>query len=380
MFLPAPRAQTVASIDLAALDHNLRQVRQRIGPTCRILAVVKADGYGHGAIDISRALAQSGVDGLVVATVEEGIALRERGLRKPVLVIGGIFREQARAIVQHGLTPLIHDLSLAEPLAAACPPGREPLPVHLKIDTGMGRLGLAPEAVLPAMGSSLFKGHLRLEGLMTHLADADNEDSTYTNAQLRTLQNLLTGIRSAGLPMPQIHTAGSAGILCYPASHFDAVRPGIMLYGYHTCDHLTPRPDLKPVLSLTTRVLQVRAVAAGDSVSYNRSFVASRTSRIAVLPIGYADGYSRALSDRGQVLVRGRRAPIAGRICMDLMMIDVTEIPDVQEGDEAALIGSQGNERITADDLAAWQGTIAYEVLCAIGTRIPRIYHQPDAR
>lgn len=365
---------SVALIDLTALFHNLDQVRKRISTGCDILAVVKADAYGHGAIEISAALAHFGVKRFGVATVREGIELREAGLDQPILVLGALQPQHIDAVIAHRLTPIIHDRSLAEPLAKAIPPIASPYPVHIKVDTGMSRLGLSLDEVLPVLQSSSFQEALSPEGLMTHLADADSEDTAFTTNQTEQFQSLLTRLHTARIKIPLIHASNSAGILRHPSTHFTMVRPGIMLYGYHTTTDPRYTPDLKPVLSLTTRVVQVRSLSPGQTVSYNRLFTASRPSRIAVLSIGYADGYSRHLSNRGAVLIKGRRAPIVGRICMDMTMVDVTDIPDVMPGDEAVLIGQQGGLRITAAHLAAWAGTIPYEILCAIGPRVRRIY------
>jgi alanine racemase len=245
----------------------------------------------------------------------------------------------------------------------------------------MGRLGLAPELVLTVIQSPPFKGPLRLEGVMTHLADADGSDEAYTAEQLVRFRSVLRQVETAGVSVPLVHAANSAAILCYPAAHFSMVRPGIMLYGYHTAQRCSAPPPLKPVLSLRTKIVQTRELAPGQRLSYNRSFIASRPSRIAVLPIGYADGYSRSLSNKSAVLIRGRRAQLVGRVCMDMSMVDITEIPDARPGDEVILIGRQGTEQISASDLATWSDTIPYEVLCAIGPRVKRVYrHGPPAQ
>lgn len=364
----------MAIVDVSALGHNLDQVRQRIPKGCHILAVVKADAYGHGDTTVASALAGMGVCRFGVATVEEGIQLRRSGLPHPILVMGGLSAEYGPAVVSHRLTPIIHDRDIAEQFAKHIPADARPYAVHVKVDTGMGRLGLAPDEVLPLLQSSVFHGVLSAEGLMTHLADADNEDPTFTTIQIELFHALIDRLRVAGIDIPLLHAANSAAILRHPSAHFTMVRPGIMLYGYHTIAHPDGLPDLKPILSLVTRVVQVHALSPGQSVSYNRLFTASRPSRIAVLRIGYADGYSRLLSNRGAVLIRSRRAPIVGRICMDMTMVDVTDIPNVVPGDEAVLIGQQGGLRITAAHLAAWSQTIPYEVLCAIGPRVRRLY------
>jgi alanine racemase len=254
--------------------------------------------------------------------------------------------------------------------------------VHIKVDTGMGRLGLAPDQVLPLLQSPWFKGPLKAEALMTHLADADGPDPDYTRTQIARFQSVVDQVEAAGLAVPFLHAANSAAILRYPSAHFNLVRPGLMLYGYQSSADATVSSNpaghkqalLRPVLTLSARVVQVRNLGQGESISYNRTYRTSRPSRIAILPIGYADGYSRLLSNRGQVLIKGSRADIVGRVCMDMTMVDVTSLPTVATGDEAVLIGRQGDAEISAAEVAAWTGTIPYEVLCAIGPRVPRVY------
>lgn len=365
---------SIAIIDVSALHHNLDQVRQRIPKGCDILAVVKADAYGHGDTAIASALAGMGVRRFGVATVEEGIHLRQSGLPHAILVMGALRPAHSAAMIAHRLTPIIHDRDFAEQFAKEMPSSARPYPVHIKVDTGMGRLGLYPDDVLPLLQSSPFKDTLSAEGLMTHFADADNEEPAFTTLQIELFRALIGRVKASGIDIPLLHAANSAAILLHPSAHFTMVRPGIMLYGYHTITHPDSPPDLHPILSLVTRVVQVRSLAPGESVSYNRVFTTRRPSRIAVLRIGYADGYSRLLSNRGAVLISGRRAPIVGQICMDMTMVDVTDIPNVAPGDEAVLIGRQGGLRITAAHLAAWSQTIPYEVLCAIGPRVRRVY------
>ncbi len=368
------RPPTVALIDLAALAHNVAVVRRAIPSSCQIIAVVKADAYGHGAAQVAQALSRMGVTRFAVATFAEGVLLRKARLSSPVLVMGGMQPEDYRAAVAHRLTPVVHDRSQLAALAGVLRRRARPYPIHLKVDTGMSRLGLSVEDVAAVLQESDWRHRLQVEGLMTHLADADNADPTFTDRQLDRFRSLVETVTTMGLRIPLIHAANSAAVLRHPASHFSAVRPGLMLYGYHTLADGESSPDLAPILTLTTKVVQVRRVAQGDSISYNRTHVASRPSRIAVLPVGYADGYNRLLSNRGAVLLEGQRAPIVGRICMDLTMVDVTEIPAVRTGSEAVLIGAQGELRVTADDLAALIGTIPYEILCAIGPRVPRFY------
>lgn len=362
---------TVALIDLAALTHNLAQVR-RLAPSCDILAVVKADAYGHGAIAVSRALARDGVQRFGVATVEEGALLREAGLQAPILVMGGLLPAQIKDLLAYRLTPLIHRSAMAEALAGELGAAHA-FPVHLKIDTGMGRLGFLPDDVPPLLDTAPFQRCLRVEGLMTHLADSDNADRAYTDGQIARFQRLAAQLAGAGYRIPLVHAANSAAILAYPSAQGTAVRPGLMLYGYASVPPGHPLPELTPVMTLRSAVVQVRRLQKGDSVSYNRTFIASKPSQIAVLPVGYADGYSRALSNRSMVLVRGQRCPVVGRVCMDMTLVDVTAVPGVTPGDEVVLIGRQGEGAVLAHDLAAWAGTIPYEILCGIGPRVPRV-------
>jgi len=365
---------TIATVDLSALAANLRYVRRLASPTCDILAVVKADAYGHGAIAVSRSLAQQGVARFAVATIQEGAQLRDAGIQAQILVMGAVHSAQLADLLEYALTPVIYEPGLAGALATRLDAKLIPYPVHVKVDTGMGRLGLTPEQVLPLVQSPAFQGPLRLEGLMTHLADADNSDPAYTQAQIARFQAVLTQLKRASVAVPLVHAANSAAILAHPTAHFTAVRPGLMLYGYAPLASSDAAAELQPVLSLRSAIAQIRMLAPGESVSYNRAFVAARPSRIAVLPIGYADGYSRALSNRGRVLIQGRRCPVVGRVCMDMTLADVTDLPAVHPGDEAVLIGRQGHDAIGANDVADWSGTIPYEVLCGIGPRVPRIY------
>ena len=367
---------TVATIDLGALAHNLGQVRRRLEPYCQIIAIVKADAYGHGAAAIANALAAQAVARFGVATLDEGIALREAGIRSSILLLGALFPEQFADVAAHDLTPVLYEQALAEEFAEHLAGRSEPYPVHLKIETGMGRLGLEPGDVAALLQSPTFRGPLKAEGLMTHLADSDNADPAYTTAQLERFRAVIRYAQTEKLSLPLIHAANSGAILGHPEARFTAVRPGIMLYGYHTSAHMNPAPDLRPVLSWTTRVAQVRKLKPGESTSYNRTYVVRRPSRIAVLPLGYADGYSRLLSNKGTVLVNGKRAPVVGRVCMDMTLADVTDVPGVSAGTDVTVIGRQEDQQITATDLAAWQGTISYEVLCGIGNRVRRVYKE----
>lgn len=338
------------------------------------MAIVKANAYGHGAVEIAQALARQGIGRFAVASLDEGIALRQAGLSASVVVLGALFEEQISDLVAHQLTPVVSDGRILPALAKAAHSYQAPYPIHLKVETGMGRLGFSPEELRSLFDNPLLQSPLRVEGLMTHLADADGKDSAFTERQLDTFGAVLEQIRQRGLILPLVHTANSAAIVRFVKSHFSLVRPGIMLYGYHTLPDTVPAPDLKPVLSLRTTIAQLRTIPRGGTVSYNGTFVATRPTRIAVLPIGYADGYNRRLSHRGSVLIQGRRAPIIGLVCMDMIMVDVTGLAPVQVGETVTLIGQQGEESIWADEVAGWIDTIPYEVLCGIGSRVPRLY------
>jgi alanine racemase len=372
--IPLTFLPTVATVDLTALAHNLLQLRRVLSPGCDIMAVVKANAYGHGAVEIARTLIRHGVVRLAVFSIEEGISLRQAGITVSIVILGPIFREQLEDLFANQLTPVVSDPSTLAALGQYATQGSSPYPIHLKIETGMGRLGLTHNELEAILAKHTFPSSLRLEGLMSHLADSDGLDPDSTNQQITRFERVLTAIRQEGFSVPMVHLSNSAGIVRFPSAHYSLVRPGIMLYGYHTMPHTVQAPDLRPVLSLTTRIAQLRLIHPGETVSYNRTFMAKRPTWIAILPIGYSDGLNRQLSNRGHVLVRERRAPIVGRVCMDMVMIDVTMIPSVAVGDEVVLIGQQANERITADNLAEWAGTISYEVLCAISPQVPRLY------
>jgi alanine racemase len=367
-------APTSASVDLAALAHNLATIRQCLHPGCDIMAVVKANAYGHGAIEITRTLLRHGIARFAVVSVDEGVALRQAGITAPIVILGPLFPEQIADLLAHQLTPVVSDLGIMPILSDAVRTFKNAYPIHVKVDTGMGRLGLRMRDVESLIQTLPLHGPLQLEGLMTHLSDSDGTDDAATEEQLSVFRRIVRQIEELGLRMPLIHATNSAGLIRFPQSHFSLVRPGIMLYGYHTLPDSVTAPALQPVLSLRTTVAQVRTVDPGGTVSYNRTFVAKRQSRIAVLPVGYADGYNRRLSNRGMVLVNGQRVPVVGLVCMDMMMIDVTAVPHTRVGDEVVLIGRQGQEAIWADEIADWTDTIPYEILCAIGPRVPRIY------
>jgi alanine racemase len=365
---------TYATINLAALAHNLSCIKRYLHSGCEVMAIVKANAYGHGAVETAQALASQGIGRFAVASLDEGIALRQAGLSASIVVLGALFEEQVVDLVAHQLTPVISDGRILPALTKAVRSHQAPYPIHLKVETGMGRLGFSPEEVLSLLDNPLLRSPLHVEGMMTHLADADGKDTAFTERQLGAFHAVLQQIRQRGAIIPLVHAANSAAILRFPHAQYSLVRPGIMLYGYHTLPTTVPAPDLRPVLSLQSTIVQLRTIPRGGTVSYNGTFVATRPTRIAVLPIGYADGYSRQLSHRGSVLIQGHRAPIIGLVCMDMIMVDVTDLAPVQVGEAVTLIGQQGGESIWADEVAGLIGTIPYEVLCGIGARVPRLY------
>jgi alanine racemase len=363
---------TRAIIHLNALDSNFKEARRRAEGR-KVLAVVKAQAYGHGAVSISRRLMALGADMLGVALVEEGRELRSAGIDAPILVMGAVFPEQADAIADLGLTPVVYTAKVAEALSTAALKRGTVLPVHIKIDTGMGRIGLPIDVAARFIKDLNGLAGIRVQGLMTHFADADLVDKAFSGQQMDRFEALVKTLAEQGIEVPLRHAANSAALLDFHRALFTMVRPGLMLYGY---DPLTNKAGtaLQPVLSLLTRIAFLKTVPAGTTISYGRTFTTSRKSLIATIPIGYADGYSRTLSNRGEALVRGIRVPLVGRICMDMSMLDVTDVPDVSEQDEVVLLGQQQGQRITADQLAELTGTIAYEVLCGISSRVPRVY------
>ena len=373
MTSPPKGRPTYCVIDLAALRWNFEQVRRTIGPGVKILSIVKANAYGHGAREVAKTLSRAGSDGFGVATVEEGIELRESGIRSPILILTAIYPEQLGQLLQHKLTPAISDLATLRGLERLLRKRARALNFHLKVDTGMGRLGLLHweiESWLPELNK--LKA-LKLEGLFSQLAHAEDERGEHTRTQTEAFRRVAKRLEKSGFHPPFIHLANSAALLARQETRFTMVRPGLMLYGLYPAPEMAQRVELRPALSWQTRVMQVKRLLAGSSIGYGQSFVTQRDSSIATLPVGYADGYHRLLSNRGAALVRGKRAPIVGRISMDLTMVDVTDIAGVNQGDEVILLGRQGDDAISADEMAGWAETICYEIVTSISARVARI-------
>ncbi len=363
-------------IDLSALAHNVRQIRGLLAPNTQIMAVVKADAYGHGSIDIARTIIAEGVEWLAVATVTEGIELRQAGIIAPILILGGVNSDvQVQAIAEWGLQPTICTIDQATLLSKAVAKMQpsDPLSVQIKLDTGMSRLGADWHEAVTFFEQVVQLPYLEISGLYSHLATADEIDLTVLELQLNRFQQATTAISAAGYSLPMLHLANSAGILVSDRLHYQLVRPGLILYGLCPAPHLQSKIDLQPVLSVKARVNQIKDIAAGTGVSYGYRFIAERDIRLAVVDIGYADGIPRRLSNRMQAIIRGQLVPQIGSITMDRIMLDVTQIPDLQIGEIVTILGRDGAVQITADDWANELGTISWEILCGFKGRLPRI-------
>ena len=366
---------TVAEIDLKSLEYNYRQLKKRFPEGVRLLAVVKADAYGHGAIPISRALEKLGVAYLGVAISDEGVELRKGGVKVPILILGGIYKEDVDQVLEFDLTPVVFQKESLEILTKAAERWQKKVRIHIKVDTGMGRLGV-PLGLWPTFLKELKRfPKIEIEGILSHFSMTDDQEG-YTTYQWSQFQRAVAIAQKMGIPCQYLHMASSAIVTAFPSYSGNLVRPGIMLYGSYPSPIFKKMIRLKPLLTLKTHIHYLKQVPPGTKISYGGTFVTKRKSLIATLPIGYADGYSRHLSNKGEVLIRGRRAPVVGRVCMDFMMVDVTDIPKVSFGDEVVLMGRQGRQRITADEIAEKINSISYEVLCSIGKRVPRVYKE----
>ena len=363
---------TWAEIDLRALTSNFQKVQEHVGIGTRIIAVIKANAYGHGAKEIACQLKELRAPHLAVAILEEALELRSAGIELPILLLNGYWPGQEEEVVRHGLTPAVVDLERVKALGRVAERMQKKAYYHLKINTGMSRLGVDWEQVKFLMELSLQSSWVHCQGILTHLSSADEMESPETSRQLERFNKVVQDLRSRGIRQGWIHAANSAAVLRWPASWYDAVRPGLILYGVNPFNQ-GPIP-LQPLLSLKTRLMNLRPIKKGTSVGYGCSYTALRDSVIGALPIGYADGYNRLLSNRASVLLHGQRVPVVGRVSMDLTVIDVTDVPSAQLGDEVVLIGSQGSEQIRANELAELCHTIPYEILTGISQRVPRVF------
>jgi alanine racemase len=378
---------TWAEINLEAYAHNIRELKRITRPPARLMAVVKANGYGHGAAEVAREALQNGAQYLGVARINEAIPLRQAGLEVPILIFGYSPPDLAPVLMDYELTQTVYSLSTASALSEQATRKGEKINIHLKVDSGMGRLGFLLETTNGTPHDNAAQNPVReieaitrlpgltVEGIFTHFATADSADKSYADLQLDRFMDLLNRLQKEGLEPPLRHAANSGALIDMPGSHLDMVRPGIATYGLHPSNEVNKRiVDLKPVMTLKSKIIHLKRVAPGFNISYGITFQTKNHTTIATVPVGYADGFNRLLSSRGHMLVHGRRAPIVGRVCMDLTMLDVGGISEVALEDEVVVLGKQGNESVTADEIAASLDTINYEVVSTITARVPRVY------
>ncbi len=378
---------TWAEVNLDAYAHNIRELRRITRSPARLMAVVKANGYGHGSVEVAREALQNGAQYLGVARINEAIPLREAGLEVPILIFGYTPPDLAPLLIDYELTQTVYSLSTASALSEQATRIGKKIIIHLKVDSGMGRLGflltatndtrddIATQNSVRAIETISRLPGLTVEGIFTHFATADSAEKSYADMQLDRFMDLLTRLQKQGLEPPVRHAANSGALIDMPDSHLDMVRPGIATYGLHPSDEVNKsRVDLRPVMSLKSRIIHLKRVPPGFNISYGITFQTKNHTTIATVPVGYADGFNRLLSSRGHMLVHGQRVPIVGRVCMDLTMLDVGEVSGVALEDEVVVFGEQGNEAVTADEIASGLDTINYEIVSTITARVPRIY------
>lgn len=364
--------KTWAEIDLTALRNNIRFIREKIKPDIRIMAVVKCNAYGHGAVEVSREAIALGVDALGVSSLFEGIELRREFPDIPIVVLSAGTGGQAEEFIHYGLSPIVCSWETVNPLAKAAAKRHTRARVHIKIDTGMGRIGVWHSRADEFIRSVYSNPRIVVEGICSHFATSDEADLSFARKQLEWFNRLLQKI--ADLPIMYKHIANTAGIFNLPGSFFNMVRPGASLYGIRPSEHIQGFEKIRPVLSLKTKIAFIKKIPPGRTLSYGRTYRTKRDMIVATLPIGYGDGYPRYLSNKGHVLIKGRKAGILGTVTMDQIMVDITPIPDVHVGDEAVLLGRQGKEEINASHIAAAGGTIPYELFTSINKRVQRVY------
>jgi len=363
-----------AEVNLDNIKFNLNQVKKNVPKETLIMAVVKADAYGHGVLPVAEAAVEAGADRLAVALPEEGRELREADYELPIQILGEVLPEQVSILVDNDLIPTISKLETVELLNELA--GKKDIikKVHVKVDTGMGRIGVFPDNAVDFIKEVMSFENIEVEGLMTHFAKADEEDKDYTYNQWDQFQMVIDRLAEENIEIPIKQAANSATIIDLPHMSLNMVRPGIMMYGLRPSHEVDQDFKLKPALSWKAKIVYLKEVPSGTGISYGATYITEKNAKIATIPMGYADGYSRLLSNKGEVLIKGQRAPIRGRVCMDQFMVDVTDIDEVEIGDEVVLIGKQGDEEFSATEMADIIGTINYEITCDITKRVPRIY------
>lgn len=366
------------NIDLDAVKYNIKNVQEKLGKDTKVMAVIKADGYGHGALPIAHALSKTGVDGFAVAIAEEGMMLRKGGIIEPILILGYSHPSQYQTIIDYNLTPAIFTYETAKGISDVARAAGQTVKIHIKVETGMNRIGFLPnEESIDIVEKISRLANLELEGIFTHFAKADEFDKTSAAKQMERYLYFVNKLEERGIHIPVKHVGNSATIIDLEQYRFNMVRSGIITYGLYPSDEVEKDAlDLKPAMEWKTHIVNLKEIAPGEGVSYGHTFIAEEKRRIATLTVGYADGYPRSLSGKGRVLIRGQYAPIVGRVCMDQMMVDVTDIPEAELLDEVTLMGKDGDNEITAEELAGLTGTINYELVCGISRRVPHVIYE----
>ncbi len=370
------RPRVVAEISVDAIKHNYRQIRSIIPKHTEIMAIIKADGYGHGAIEVAKILQEQGVNRFAVAIAKEGEELRKEGIISPILILGYTPKADIQTLIENDLTQTVFSYEMAKYISEEAKKLNKTVNIHLKVDTGMGRIGfMSSSQSIEEVKKIAELTHINMEGIFTHFSTADEEDPTYTKEQWSIFEGFLMELEEVGIHLPIMHAANSGAILSHAYTHLNVVRPGIILYGYYPSGYLQNKVlDLEPAMTLKSQVVHVKELPEGHYVGYGRKFYTKEKTKIATIPIGYADGYSRRLAEKGRVLIRGQYAPVVGNICMDQFMVDVTAIKGVKVEDEVVIFGKQGDKFIPIEELAEALGTINYEIMCMIGKRVPRLY------
>ncbi len=362
---------TWIEVDLNAIKHNLKVVKNKVEPETKILSIVKADAYGHGAVKVSQTLEQNGTDMLGVAFPSEGIELRKNNITTPILILNPVLSEHIEDVIQHSLGVTVNNLDIANEISVTAKKYHRNIRIHVEIDTGMGGAGVCPDRAIPFIKGLLLIENLEIEGVFTHFSSSEEKDKSFTYEQNRKFKEVIKQLENERISIPLIHAANSAAILDIPDSHYNMVRPGLILYGIFPSNYVSKNIDLKQAMSLKTRIINLKKLDPGSVIGYGRTFEILQQTTVATLPVGYKDGFSRCFSSMGKVLVHGERVPIIGRVCMDRCFIDVTNLPDVKIGSEVILLGNQGNETISIESAAELIGTIPYEVVCNLGTKTP---------
>lgn len=370
------RPRVIAEVNTAAIRHNYREIRKIVPKDTDIMAIIKADGYGHGAIEVANILQKEGANRFAVAIAKEGEELRESGITSPILILGYTPAADIEVLIKNDLTQTVCSYEMAEYISYEASKLGKTVNIHIKVDTGMGRIGfLSQPQSVEEIKKIAELPNINMEGIFTHFSTSDEEDTTYTKDQWSIFLGFLHELSEVGIEIPLIHAANSAATLVHDYTHLNVIRPGIILYGYYPSKYLNgKRINLLPAMTLKTQVVHVKELPEGHFIGYSRKYQTTHTTKIATIPIGYADGYSRRLSNKGRVLIRGKYAPVVGNICMDQFMVDVSEISNVSIGDEVVVFGTQGENSIPVEELAELMDTINYEVMCMIGKRVPRIY------